>query len=66
MHVYWKINKGLLHKSNTDLVLREQRMENPPVALFAKNISPAQVPQTGFPIVTNSRRAGNYWQIKNK
>lgn len=37
--------------------------KNSPVALSAKNISPAQVPQTGFPIFTNSRREGN-WSIQ--
>ena len=49
-----------MHKINPKSILREQRMQNPPVALFAKKISPAQVPQTGFPILTNSRKAGNY------
>lgn len=31
-----------------------------PTALSAKNIRPAHVPQTGFPVLTNSRRAGNF------
>lgn len=38
----------------------KERKEHPPTALFARKISPAQVPQTGFPSLTNSRRAGNW------
>lgn len=30
-----------------------------PTALFARKMSPAQVPHTGFPVPTNSRSAGN-------
>lgn len=40
--------------------------ENTPTALLAKKISPAHVPQTGFPVLTNSRKAGNCKYNKNK
>jgi hypothetical protein len=34
-------------------------MTHTPTALFARKISPAHVPHTGFPPLTNSRSAGN-------
>lgn len=44
---------------------RKRKIKPSPVALFAKKMRPAHVPHTGFPVLTNSRKAGNYRHKKD-
>lgn len=43
----------------------KEKIQPSPVALSARKMRPAHVPQTGFPILTNSRKAGNYRHKKD-
>lgn len=54
----WSATYGKIYKE-------KETIQPSPVALSARKMRPAHVPQTGFPILTNSRKAGNYRRKKD-